>query len=85
MTVKLRKSFIKDFNKLDSKYKKAWYRTLLKFRNDPRCKNLRRHKLTGKYKGLESIDIAPDLRALFHEDEHRFTFYYLKNHNQLYH
>ena len=84
MTVKWRKSFKKDFNKLTHKQKKAWYKTWLLFRYDSRCKKLRRHKLAGKYKGLDSIDVSPDLRALFSVKDNDFVFYFLKNHNQLY-
>ncbi len=84
MTVKWRKSFKKDFNKLNLKQKESWYKTWLVFRCDQRNKKLRRHKLAGKYKGLDSIDISSDLRALFSAKGKDFIFYYIKNHNQLY-
>lgn len=84
MTVKWRKSFRKDFNKLTQKQKKAWYKAWLLFRGNPRCDKLRRHKLEGKYKELESIDVMPDLRALFFEEREQYIFYFIKNHNQLY-
>lgn len=83
-TVKWRKSFKKDYNRLNKRQKEAWTHALRVFFEDSRCKKLRRHKLSGKYKGLESIDITPDLRLLFLEDENFFVFYYLKNHSQLY-
>ncbi|MBU0577238.1 type II toxin-antitoxin system YafQ family toxin [Patescibacteria group bacterium] len=83
-TVKWRKSFKKDYNKLDNNKKRAWAAALRLLYYDPKNKKLRRHKLKGKYKGLESIDITPDLRALFFENNNKFVFYYLKNHNQLY-
>lgn len=84
MTVRLRKVFIKEFNKLGSKQKEAWYKTLQVLKMNPYDYKLRRHKLKGKYEGMESIDVAPDLRALFIETEDRYTFYCIRNHNQLY-
>jgi len=54
------------------------------FIKDVYDKKLRRHKLHGKYKCLESIDVTPDLRALFLETDDEYIFYHLKNHNQLY-
>jgi len=84
MTVKWRKSFRKDFNQLTQKQKKAWYKTWLLFRADPRCGKLRRHKLAGKYEGLDSIDVMPDLRALFFEEKEQYIFYFIGNHNKLY-
>jgi mRNA-degrading endonuclease YafQ of YafQ-DinJ toxin-antitoxin module len=84
MTVKWRKSFAKDYNKLDQSRKKAWYKAWLIFKDDPNHIKLRRHRLKGKYIGLESIDISPDLRALFVEIGSIYVFYYLRNHSRLY-
>lgn len=83
-TVKWRKSFKKDYNRLNKRQKKAWVKTLGLFLTDPRYFKLRRHKLSGAYLGLESIDVMPDLRALFFEDSQWIVFYYIRNHNQLY-
>ncbi len=82
--VKLRKSFIKSYNKLSLKNQEAWAKCLELFLSLPNHPKLRRHELLGKYYGMESIDLAPDLRALFIEGQDRYVFYYLKNHNQLY-
>ncbi len=82
--VKWRKSFKKDYKRLDKKQKRVWSKALKLFLTNPHHKSLRRHSLKGEYKGLESIYITPDLRVLFYEDETRFTFYFLRNHNQLY-
>jgi mRNA-degrading endonuclease YafQ of YafQ-DinJ toxin-antitoxin module len=83
-TVRWRKSFGKDFNKLQRWQKAAWAKVFELFVGNQNHPKLRRHKLNGKYKGLESIDVAPDLRALFLEEDEEFVFYSLKNHNQLY-
>ena len=84
MTVKWRKSFSKDFNKLGPRQKMAWYKAWLLFKDNTHHPKLRRHKLKGDYEGLESMDVTPDLRALFLETEKGYTFYFIKNHNQLY-
>lgn len=86
MTVKWRKSFTKDYKKLTWDKKEAWAKAYRLFLNRPHDMRLRRHKLQGKYKGLESIDVTPDLRALFavKADKSEIGFYYLRNHNQLY-
>lgn len=83
-TVKLRKSCIKDYNKLSARHKIAWEKAIMLLLNRPRHIKLRRHALKGKYVGLESIDVASDVRALFIETEERFIFYHIRNHNQLY-
>jgi len=84
MTVKWRKSFTKDINKLSQKQKTAWYKAWLLFRHNAHHIKLRRHKLKGSYEGLESIDVSPNFRALFVENKNYYVFYYLRNHNQLY-
>jgi len=85
MTVIWRKSFTKDYRKLSQDYKEAWLKAYRLFLYRPHDMKLRRHKLQGKYNGLQSIDVTPDLRALFHETPNsHYTFYYLRNHNQLY-
>jgi addiction module RelE/StbE family toxin len=83
-TVKWRRSFKRDYNKLTGNKKRAWAVALKLLYYTPKHAKLRRHKLKGKYKGLESIDITPDLRALFVELDNVYVFYYIKNHNQLY-
>ena len=79
-----RKSFRKDFKKLDRKDLFKWINTLELFLSSPTADHLRRHKLKGKYKGLESIDVSPDLRALFRQEGGLVIFHYIRNHNQLY-
>lgn len=83
-SVRWRKSFEKDVGKLGLRQHEALIRAIRLFRENVWADKLRRHKLHGKYKGLESIDVTPDLRALFLETDEKYIFYYLKNHNQLY-
>jgi mRNA-degrading endonuclease YafQ of YafQ-DinJ toxin-antitoxin module len=83
-TVKWRKSFKKGYNRLNERQKDTWVKVYILFIKDSRSPCLRRHKVSGRYAGLESIDVMPDLRALFYEDDEHITFYYIANHNQLY-
>ena len=82
--VRLRKSFIKDYNKLNIKNQLAWADCIEKFIIKPSQQSLRRHSLLGKYNGMDSLDVTSDLRALFVETEDRYSFYYIRNHSQLY-
>ena len=84
-TVLWKKTFRKDFKKLNKRQKKAWAEVFKHFKQFPHDRSLRRHKLSGRYEGLESIDVLPDLRALFLEEGDFLVFYYIRNHNQLYH
>ena len=84
LKVLFKKSFHKDYRKLSRKNREVFQRNLLILQKYPYCKTLRRHSLKGKYYGLESINITPDLRALFIEKDGVIAFYYIKNHNQLY-
>lgn len=82
--VKFRKSFKKDMKKLSVKKHEVFLNVIKLFLKNPIDKKLRRHKLKGRHKGLESIDVTPDSRALFIELKDKYVFYHLKNHNQLY-
>ena len=83
-TVRLNKSFKKDFEKLRLYQKQAWAEAFGCFIENPWGRILRRHKLSGQYHRLESIDVLPNLRGVFLETENEFVFYHIGNHNQLY-
>lgn len=83
-TVRWRKSFRKNYDKLSLRHKETFAERLELFKENAYHPTLRRHKLHGHYYGLESIDIAPDLRALFLEQPDQLVFYYIRNHGQLY-
>lgn len=84
MRLKFRKSFRKDYKKLSIRQQAAWLKALRLLQENATHAKLRRHKLAGKYSELESIDVLPDLRAVFLEDGDWIVFYYIRNHNQLY-
>lgn len=83
-TVRLNRTFKRDFKKLRLYQKQAWAEILSCFIKNPWKKTLRRHKLSGQYHRLESIDVLPNLRAIFLETENEFVFYHIGSHNQLY-
>ena len=83
--IRWKKSFKKDYKKLTQRQREAWLEAITLFEASPYHASLRRHKLSGRYQELESIDILPDLRAVFSEDSDSIVFYYIRNHNQLYH
>lgn len=83
-TVRWNRSFKRDFEKLRHYQKQAWAETLARFIENQWEKTLRRHKLSGRYHGLESINVLPNLRAIFLETASDFVFYHIGTHNQLY-
>ena len=79
-----RKSFSKDFKKLSKKQRISWIKAIEIFYYSPFSAKLRRHKLRGKFNSFESIDICPDLRAVFRQTDDVMEFWHIKNYNQLY-
>ncbi len=51
---------------------------------DPFNARLRNHPLLGKYNGYRSIDIRPDLRAVYKDYGDEAIFVALGTHSQLY-
>jgi len=58
------KKFIKRFKKLPKKIQEKAIDILEILETSPRDRVLRRHKLKGKFVGLETIDVAGDVRIL---------------------
>ncbi len=79
-----KKTFRKDYKKLTQREREAWTGAIALLEQAPYHKSLRRHKLSGRYQGLESIDVLPDLRAVFFENNDFWIFHYIRNHGQLY-
>lgn len=82
--VRWNRSFKKDYNRLSRRQQQAFQKMLVLFRHQAFHPKLRRHKLKGKFKHLESIDAMFDLRVVFLEKKEEFVFYHIRNHNQLY-
>ena len=64
VTLVYRKKFIKSFTKLSKKHRERAMDVIDIFELNTRDKSLRRHKLKGKYKDYESIDVTGDIRII---------------------
>ncbi len=68
--------------------KEAFLDTLELFLEDPDNPFLRNHRLRDKFAGLRSIDVTPDIRAVFREEQSGkrkvITFHMLGTHKDLY-
>ena len=88
MNILFDRTFKKQYDKADKKIQKAFEDKLHLFAKDTNSHQLRNHKLIGKHKGLRSINITGDWRALFIEnktnDDIIVTFVLLGTHSQLY-
>ena len=79
------KRFAKQFTKLGPRQKENFYKKLELWQNNPHDKSLRDHPLKGRYVGYRSIDIAPDLRAIYHsKSDGTIVFVLIGTHSQLY-
>jgi mRNA interferase YafQ len=79
------KKFTKQFQKLSTRHKTAFYVKLELWQDNPHDKSLRDHALKGRYVGYRSIDVAPDLRALYYsQGDTIIIFALVGTHSQLY-
>jgi addiction module RelE/StbE family toxin len=67
LKVRYSKQFEKDFLRAPQKVQLAFRKRRELFQLDQNHPQLRNHALTGKYKGLRSINITGDWRALYAE------------------
>lgn len=85
MTISFHKHFSKALSKLSTKDQIKVEQRLVLFKHYPLHSQLRNHPLQGSFVGFRSIDIKPDLRAIYKEiDKEVVQFYYLGSHSQLY-
>lgn len=78
------KDFNKKFKKLSSKQKQKFKDRQVLFEKDEFSPALNNHALTGKYKGLRSINISGELRAVFKREKDMVLFVALDKHSNLY-
>lgn len=83
------KAFDKQFDKAPLAIQKAVRKRVVLFAVDKGNRPLHDHPLTGKYRGLRSINITGDWRAFFREEKSthdtiEITFVLLGTHSQLY-
>lgn len=88
MNILFSSSFNKQYNKATILIKNAFQLRLYLFMNDHNNSQLHNHPLKGKYKGLKSINITGDWRALYSEKtengEKIIVFILFGTHSQLY-
>ena len=85
MIIIFHKNCTKQLKKLSKKEKTKVAERLKLFTVHPFHPQLRNHPLVGRYQGYRSIDITPDLRALYIKtNENTATFVALGSHSQLY-
>lgn len=85
MKIKLHKKFTKKFSKLNKKERSKCKNKLNLFLDDPFHKRLNNHALQGKYKGLRSINISGNLRAIYEMTNNNTVFFIdLGTHSNLY-
>lgn len=84
MTISFHKSFTKSFKKTNIKAQKKFQERLVIFEKDEFNPILNNHALIGKYKGLRSINVTGDLRAIFKREENEAIFVAIDSHSNLY-
>jgi len=85
MKIKLHKKFTKQFSKLNKNQKLKCKDRLNLFLDDPFNELLNNHALQGKYKGLRSINMSGDLRAIYEMINNNTAFFIdLDTHSNLY-
>lgn len=85
MITYLHKSFGKHYKKLSLRDQALVKERIQLFIKDQSHPKLRNHSLKGKYQGCNSIDIRPDLRAVYYLDNPDFAvFTAVGSHSQLY-
>jgi addiction module RelE/StbE family toxin len=85
MKISYSKGFLRQAKLLSSSQKQALTAAIELFEQNPAYPTLRNHPLRGKFKTYRSIDIEPDLRALYIQKTNNETvFVAIGTHAQLY-
>jgi addiction module RelE/StbE family toxin len=85
MKISYSKGFLAQAKLLTASQKLALNAAIALFEQNPAYPTLRNHPLRGKYKTYRSIDIEPDLRALYIQKSNNETvFVAVGTHTQLY-
>ncbi|OGH69596.1 MAG: hypothetical protein A3C90_04160 [Candidatus Magasanikbacteria bacterium RIFCSPHIGHO2_02_FULL_51_14] len=85
MKVYYHKPFIKKLRKLTAKLRQQAVSRLALFADNPNHPKLENHALKGKYRGMRSINMTGDYRAIFRcESDDVCLFVDIDNHNNLY-
>lgn len=87
MTIRVSPDVYKKLQVLRSKDKKLFKKVqkqLKLFKQNPRHKSLRRHKITREIKSVWSISIDKSYRMLYREDESEYYFFAVGTHDEVY-
>ena len=85
MEVRFSKRFKKQYKKLPPSHQKRFADRLRLWQDNPAHPLLNHHELVGKLKGMHSINIGGDLRAIYRVvDETIFVYEMIGTHSQLY-
>ncbi len=89
MDVRYASKFKRQFNKTEPKIQEAFIARRVLFQKNPLHPLLQNHILRGKYKGMRSINVTGDWRAIYSETRHGHSmrtiiFELLGTHSQLY-
>ena len=85
MKLYFHKRFIKDLQRLSKKEQTRTKERLKIFIDNPFDTRLRNHPLKGKFDGYRSIDIKPDLRAVYYVvSDKEVRFITVGSHSQLF-
>ncbi len=85
MVIHFHSRFKKQLKKAPESIRRAFYKHLTLFQDDPFQPALGNHAITGKYLGCRSIDISGDWRAVYQLlDDNECVFAFLGTHSQLY-
>jgi len=66
MRIHYKKTYVRAFKKLSKKLQIKVLQTIDLFSDEPYNRTLNRHKLSGKLKGFESINVTGDIRIIFY-------------------
>ena len=88
MIIRYSPLFLKTLKKLDVRIRKSFKERILLFAKNPNDPQLDNHPLKREYRGLRSIDITADFRAIYEEkrdgEEETAYFVLIGTHKQLY-
>jgi addiction module RelE/StbE family toxin len=85
MEVRFSRQFVKQYNRAPVRIRQAFNNRLKIFFMNPYAFSLNNHQLLGKLKGLRSINVTGDWRALYsRQDGVLIVFEVLGTHSQLY-
>ena len=84
MRVFFHKKFDKAFKRLKTAEQEKFLQRIELFRRDEFNPILSNHPLKGKYKGLRSINVTGDLRAIYRHERGNTVFVLINIHSNLY-